>query len=266
MSLSSDTRAPTGLTDNQKSTLELHPKIMKLRDRRDRLSKLLRSSESNERERLLAKKRKTDLRLQSTRVNLRRRKTAEVRKRYFRQVDSRELDDQVGNHTEEVCTDEDVSSTITPYLAERKRIAVVLDEAAKDMTHEKSLQSRVDFVASLAALCNRKEVRRRVTGTTAEPEEDAGRPQMPWIPMKCQPTQCIFCLSEKTIPYVSRSFCYSRRAKMMDHVEGHHLKDRDPSTSIACPHPICADQALVLKSVMHLKAHVEREHGIALRS
>lgn len=191
---------------------------------------------------------------------------ADIRKKYFRQVDTRELDDQNEGNTETACTNEEASSTIASTLEERKRIAVILGQTAKDMTQEKSLQSRLEFIASLASLCNRQEVRRRTRRTTTVREEDAEIPQIPQVPVKCQPTQCIFCLGEKRLPYVSRSFCYSRRAKMMDHVEGHHLQDRDPNTDIACPHPICADQALVLKSVMHLKAHIETEHGIVLRS
>jgi len=52
-------------------------------------------------------------------------------------------------------------------------------------------------------------------------------------------------------------------AKMMDHVESHLRKE--PAEIIACRHPVCMAEGLVLNNVMHFKNHVQLVHGITLR-
>ena len=56
---------------------------------------------------------------------------------------------------------------------------------------------------------------------------------------------------------------FSRPANMMDHVESHLRKE--PAETIACHHPVCKAEGLVLNSVMHFKNHVARVHEISLR-
>jgi len=50
---------------------------------------------------------------------------------------------------------------------------------------------------------------------------------------------------------------------MMDHVESHLRKE--PAETVACRHPVCKTEGLVLNSVMHFKNHVEMVHGIRLQ-
>jgi hypothetical protein len=86
------------------------------------------------------------------------------------------------------------------------------------------------------------------SGTSPEPDS---------FPLICEETRCVFCIGK---PGVST---FSRPAKMMDHVESHLRKQ--PAEIIACCHPVCMAEGLVLNNVARFKNHVQLVHSITLR-
>ncbi|KAF2729867.1 hypothetical protein EJ04DRAFT_527418 [Polyplosphaeria fusca] len=62
-----------------------------------------------------------------------------------------------------------------------------------------------------------------------------------------------------------RMFCWSRPAKMMDHLEDHHLGYFAQDATISCPHPTCRRKGAMLDGVSHFKNHALCVHNIKLR-
>ncbi|KAF1972428.1 hypothetical protein BU23DRAFT_432370, partial [Bimuria novae-zelandiae CBS 107.79] len=81
----------------------------------------------------------------------------------------------------------------------------------------------------------------------------------------CDPRQCLFCIDDEGLPLAQRMFCYSRVAKMMDHIEDEHLRRFAPDTTSPCPHPTCRKEGVPLDGVLHFKRHAQDVHSIKLR-
>ena len=126
------------------------------------------------------------------------------------------------------------------------------------------LARRIEFVENLTALCDRKEARRKARDPVA-PQQEEENPTARLNPDECGPKQCFFCLCDESRSYERRVREYARPAKMMDHVENDHLGAFAPDDEIACPHPSCATNGVILCGVGTLKNHFQRRHGVVLR-
>jgi hypothetical protein len=93
------------------------------------------------------------------------------------------------------------------------------------------------------------------------PKEESPIPDP--FPLVCEKTRCIFCIGDKRKSYDQRMRTFSKPDKIMDHVESH--LNKEPAGILACCHPACKAEGLVLNNILHFKNHVQLVHGIGLR-
>ncbi|KAL5407310.1 hypothetical protein PMIN04_011770 [Paraphaeosphaeria minitans] len=271
MSLTRDPLAPTRLGLEDARTIEEHPTVARLRQRRDALTDTLkRLRQGSERcvdeeekvEKLVDLRKGAEAALRRKKKQLRDRMLKKARERYFMENDTRELEEE----DDKLLEDEAETKTRIVYaLEERARIADLLCSPVVDLDEPGALDRRIELIRVMKELCGRREVRRR--GIAANPaqaekkeEEVAFAP-----PLECDARQCLFCVGDESMPVSQRMFCYSRPAKMMDHIEKDHLDQFEADAEIPCPHPTCRKDQVVLNSVSCFKAHAQGIHKIKLR-
>ncbi|KAI9709018.1 MAG: hypothetical protein M1828_002552 [Chrysothrix sp. TS-e1954] len=262
MSLTVNPDAPTELTEEEKKTLQNHPTISRLRRKRDAIKVAADTASSELRKDLLKKKGLAEASLQAAKVRLRGKILQRARQQFFRNADTYDIDVQLGNMAKDT---EYLAPLSTPVYQtkERARVVKLLAESDEGLSDERRLRLRIDFVQNMKALCDRKEARCRHTDSIApKPEEE---PPSPSVPKRIDPRQCLFCLCDRNKSYEMRVRKYARPAKMMDHVEKDHLREVNGSSAIACPHPTCRSDGIILQGVLHLKNHVQRVHGVTMR-
>ncbi len=80
----------------------------------------------------------------------------------------------------------------------------------------------------------------------------------------CEKIQYTFCIGDDRQTYDRRMGTFSKPDKMMDHVK--RQLEKKTAGGFECGHPVCNVEGLLLNNVMHFKNHVERVHGIRLRT
>lgn len=273
MFLTRDPLAPTRIGPDDARAIEKHPTVTRLRLRRDALTKTLRrpqrgfercADEGEEVEKLVDLKKVTEAALRRKKKQLRDRMLKKARERYFMENDTMELEEE----DDELLEDEaEAEPRIVYVLEERARIADMLRSPVVDLDEPGALDRRIELIRLMQELCGRREVPRR--GTAPNPgllqykKEEENAAFAP--PLECDSRQCLFCIGDESMPVSQRMFCYSRPAKMMDHIENVHLDQFQPGAKIPCPHPACREDQVVLDGVQHFKAHAMTHHKIKLR-
>ncbi len=261
ISLIADARAPTKLTKDYKIELANHPKISKLRRKRDGIASEIKNADlpCAKSVRLLLEKSQADAALQRAKSRLRVQALAEMRREYSRKSDTQQLEAQFSEEVPVKLKQDAGITSITYQLKERARVAKSMCQPADELGKPKDLKRRKRLIEGLTALCERREARRRTTVPSSIEQDQMPEPQR--FPIKCERTQCIFCLGLGDLRFHQRLFQWSRPAKMMDHIDKEHLRPRATSATIDCPHP---EGSVVLHGLQHFKSHVVREHGIRL--
>lgn len=148
------------------------------------------------------------------------------------------------------------------------------------MSDEAKLARRIRAIELRAELCRRQEGRRGMPKAKAMMEKpnvkressdgDLDGPELgretQHLPLKCKPTQCIFCMGNDCLLYPARIFAYKRLNKLRDHVENRHLSKITPDSPVRCNHPVCIASDIVLPGVKGFKNHTETVHKIKLRA
>ncbi|KAF2174706.1 hypothetical protein K469DRAFT_685751 [Zopfia rhizophila CBS 207.26] len=273
MSLTRDPLAPTKPSLEDARAIRQHPKVVKLRQRRDALTAKIKQIrrragpyiDAEEEEELLQQKKEAEAALRRKKKSLRDRAEKKARERYFMDNDTRELEEESDSLLDN--KDKGESTTITYALEERACIADMLCRSHGDLTEPGNLNQRIELIRTLTKLCSRREARRRSTipcsSEAVVKQEDVA--VFSSLPLECDPRQCLFCIGDERLPFPQQTFCWSRPAKMMDHIEDHHLKRLAPNTKIPCPHPTCQKNGVVLDGVSHFKNHALDVHKIKLR-
>ena len=275
MSLTFDPLAPKEPTKEQLCEIANHPKIVKLRQQRDALTEKIRqirnSSEpftlSNE-EDLIQQKKEVNATLNRKMKRLRDKAERMAREAYFMNNDTMELEKECKGVSPDDSSAADQAATVTYQLEERARIAELLCSPHGDLAEPVNLNRRIDLIRNFTKLCSRREARRRNTPPDsskgmAMKQEDLATPHS--FPLKCDPRQCLFCMGDERLPYQQRIFCWSRPAKMMDHVEDKHLHLFALDAKIPCSHPVCKESHMILNGVLHFKSHAQTVHKIKHR-
>ncbi|KAK4570554.1 hypothetical protein LTR86_002636 [Recurvomyces mirabilis] len=78
-------------------------------------------------------------------------------------------------------------------------------------------------------------------------------------PTRCQPTQCIFCIGDETLPIELRMSEFRNRDGLKRHFLRKHLRHLPAGQAIKCPHPRCSDQWL--DHADHVRNHAATVHG-----
>ena len=77
------------------------------------------------------------------------------------------------------------------------------------------------------------------------------------IPIKCKPTQCIFCIGDGTLSIEKRFKLFHSRGDLKKHFLRKHIKHHSANMPLDCPHPRCK---INLNDIMHLRNHAEVIH------
>ncbi len=93
-------------------------------------------------------------------------------------------------------------------------------------------------------------VEQEIKATVIDSEED----RKDDYSIVCRPTQCLFCMSDDSLPNHHRIYEYIKPGEMMNEVE-RHLQRFVLKGQVLCPHPRCKAASLILFSVMAFKIH-----------
>lgn len=275
-SLTVDTSAPTELSSEQKAALAVHPRVIKLGQRNRALTGRIRRagyrSVDNARGTVLyQKKKKAEAQLNTKKKSLRSKIIAQARKRHFRMADTLAFDTQFSTTG--------VPSTSTAYTERTRPIVYNIPERARMiqlvcnaevLSDNERFRRRIQAIETRTALCHRREAQRRDRPRAVIKREESDDTTMDLHAgvespeLICRPTQCLFCLGDKSLPHHYRFYEYSRPYQMMNEVDN-HLRSLDPAHPVSCPHPGYRREGIVLPSVMVFKNHVARVHNIILR-
>lgn len=272
MSLTCDPLAPTRLSLDDARAIQQDSKVAKLRKRRDAASKKLKEMRGDNGQFGDAQDQERLLRLKNAEAALRRKKKRlydhrlkNKREKYYLENDTRELEDGNGSlHQDE---DKGKNSSMTYALKERACVAAMMSRPPADLTESDNLDQRIDRIREMTKLCSRREARRRNVASSSGRLEVVAEDTVSLfsLPLECNPSQCLFCIGDERLPPEHRTFCWSRPAKMMDHIEDQHLKSLALDAKILCPHPRCRESGVVLDGVSHFKSHALGIHKIRLR-
>lgn len=178
--------------------------------------------------------------------------------------DTRELDRESDPSLE----DEEAKPATTSYaLEERASIARMLCKPPLNLHEPGALKQRCELLRTMTKLCRRREIRRRPVAfepAASQTIQEDSLTASSFL-LVCDPRQCLFCIGDKRLSLAQRMFCYSRVAKMMDHIEDEHLRRFAPDATIPCPHPVCRKEGVRLDGVLHFKRHALDIHSIKLR-
>ena len=281
MGLTCDPQAPKGLTEEESRKISSHPTIARLRQKRDEVSVKIRAIDQGHesstnvgdpRESLLDKRDALNRELHRRKKQLRDRAEKAAREKYFRENDTRELEKEL-NPSRDDPAEEHKLAIPAHRLRERAQIAEMLSKPFGDLAEPEQLDQRLDFIRCLMKLCSRREARRQITvrstiekADVEQEESDSRDKEDPALfSLKCDPRQCLFCIGDAKLPFFQRVFCFCRPSKMIEHAESHHLHKYELGAKIACPHPICQEDGLVLEGKLHFFNHAQVIHGIKHR-
>jgi hypothetical protein len=179
--------------------------------------------------------------------------------------DTKELDREGDLSLED--EDEAKPAATTYALEERACIARMLCRPPCNLHEIGALEQRCELIRTMTKLGCCREIRRRPIAfepaASQTMQEDSLTASS--FPLVCDPRQCLFCIGDESPPLAQRMFCYSRVAKMMDHIEDEHLRRFAPDATIPCPHPTCRNEVVLLGGVLHFKRHAYDVHRIKLR-
>ena len=167
MTLTRDPLAPTRLSLDDARAIQQHPKVIKLRQRRNALSKRLEKTRKESgpcvdvkgEEQLLRLKKDAEAALRRKKKSLQDRTLKKKRELYFLENDTRELEDK-SNSLHQI-ESEGENSSITYALEERACIADIICRPSGDLTEPGNLNQRIELIRAMTNLCSRREARRR---------------------------------------------------------------------------------------------------------
>jgi hypothetical protein len=275
------------MPDQLYDTLPPDPAIVEIEQQKNRLKRKLRAKSTISEQRLRGSEAvksydRLVAQLNAARVKRRKEMDDQFREDYFRKRHSEDIARQLKG----IEPPQYVEPTIEHQVGERNELQRILCDDSNDFSPEQIAQRQRQAARLLTRLCSRREVQHRhrranvpkqqrcdADRTEADREADLGvkvegspTPEpVELFPLKCKKTQCPVCVGDESLAFEQRMFCYSRPAKMMDHVEG-HLRGLSPDAKVPCWHPHCRSGGVVLDGVMHYKNHVSTVHDIALRA
>ena len=187
---------------------------------------------------------------------------AQYRKEYFIRSHDEEFKRQI-NRTFEENAGKVIQATDQLQLPERRRLVELFNK--QHATVGDAFEERYLVVDAMVALCDCRELKRpkrKSTKPTGLEQNSLNSVQASapvpalapaTVPLKCDPTQCLFCGNYFATP-----------SAMRDHVE-RHLAGKDPLAPILCPHSVCNSNEEWLDCITHFKNHALFVHGVTLR-
>ena len=145
---------------------------------------------------------------------------------------------------------------------ERLAVLVALFSQPKKDASDES-QRRSNAVKAVIKLCERQgpgtpHVRRLKQSSPLGNEHNFSDHKHAPYPMRCNPTQCIFCLGNAALESKARQRSFRDFYTLRSHFKLVHLDHLLDDEAIECPHPECNE---TLHSKEHLQNHALRVHN-----
>ena len=222
MTLTRDPRAPKELSDAQKSELERDPEFQEILQQKQGLKSDLiftfGSFPKAQGTELAQKYKKVSKAVKNKRDRLFKSGLDEIRMNFFNTIDTVEIDRQLLGLSvrDGFMMEREDAPNFT--LQERARLARNIFAMPDSENLEQLLHRRIQVIKDWTALCNLR-TRERIS-------ESKNSEEVPDViltdPLRCAPTQCLFCLGDETLD--SRIFFFSRVDNLRRHVENSHLR------------------------------------------
>ena len=280
MSLHIDPRRPKELTEAQRQGLRQDTDVKRLINQRDQLFRKIRDdfkfinrAEGHPiHEQYKESKRDVDRLLKAKQRNL----LKQIQSEFDFVIPVQDIGAQLAGDPESFGPILATASPMQYSFKERSRIAAAFSSAGlRPMTGD--LNWRISIMDDMVSLCTRQERRLRKTyrsrklhvmeDTPNNSELDLTsspiRPepsdlQCLVLPLVCEPTQCLSCLGNTSLPYEERVWKYGSKYSLQCHFDHCHcFKSGEPCPF---PHPECA--RFIPDNMMHLKNHAARVHRI----
>jgi Protein of unknown function (DUF3435) len=265
-----DPRRPKTLSEWQLAEIHADPEIQKLASRKDELFRSIRDSH-----RFIYKAEGTEIHCEYQQArqahhaavqSRQRAALARVQKEYDAIAPLRDMQELVEGKEEPV---ERPGPTAEYLFPERGRLAEAFVNTKSFQADETA--HRVRVIKDMITLCTRQSLvlrprQRRPSPCSASDlsdedaeefamEEDAEEQQLPII---CEPTQCLECVSSSTLPVEERYKSYGSKDSLRRHYNRRHIFVPDRP----CPHPACKQGSLTTRA--HYMNHTATVHMIVM--
>lgn len=273
VSLTRDPRATSDMVPEKVwANLSPDPEIVKLEEQRAQLKQGKYRIEGHENENKI---RKLTYEIRMKRVQYEKQVVKEYREDYFYFRPTWDIERQARGEEEE----EYVEPVIDVTIPERTRLAEILCHQPDNLTGDEIFQQRIEAINLMVALCDKRETVKRdriqqraraCLPIRIEPLEarTESLPSPDRFPLLMHASQCPDCIGDERLSREERAFIYCRPTVMNDHFDDQHLVAREQveqgGERIRCEHPKCKD--LKLQHLDHFRSHVQRIHGVTLRS
>ena len=270
-----DLRAPTFLTDAQKSEIRNDPKLLYLYQKRVQVAKKIKKDFSTIKASEGTRRYKIHKKLQAQ-INKVRQKLTEARlekavKDFFATINT----DDVNKHLQGIIPSTEVlaPSMIEYELKERATVAELFFKCHHDLREYQLFQMRMKIIHNLIKLCSRHETPRRHKVSTSQ--KQLGNFQGHSSQQSCRNPGidakgfaystalycpfCRWCDEEASLQKSNKVF--ARVDGLRKHVRAQHLEWMHPNEEILCPYQGCKES---LDGMVHFLSHTAHEHGLHL--
>ncbi|KAK3669460.1 hypothetical protein LTR78_010646 [Recurvomyces mirabilis] len=274
MSRSIDPHRPRVLNSRQLAELDRHPEVVLARRVRDRTAQSIRTRHTTITRCKCLEARKEYQQAQcaylQSKRDARKSMMKHIRAKYREKQPVVDILQQLGrSDTHSKPTNENEMKN--PLSDERRgALEALLAFAPNESTQQHVRRSgAIDAVRSLCnhqqpqtrRACHRKAACKDVIepgshGTEKTRDEKIG---YDLFPTRCQPTQCIFCIGDETLPIELRMNEFRNRDGLKRHFLRKHLRHLSTRKAIKCPHPRCSDEWL--EHANHVRNHAATVHG-----
>ncbi|KAL6722251.1 hypothetical protein ACLMJK_001358 [Lecanora helva] len=285
-----DRRAPTNLSIEQRASLRNNKEIADLCEARDSLAKCIKLHYKTIPDAKGTETLEAYMKARSTLAAAKRRISAaalrKAREDYFSTVDTKDLNEQfsqlspdaLASQTNPALSVEErlrvrpPRSELLPVrkprytLGERSRLAELLFEDATNLSSTELLSRRIEAISNMAALCHRREVKKKPRPRVPKTSPPTPKPEIPTplnLSIICPDTQCIFCLGDEALPPATRVRHFARASAARRHIRQQHLRMLGEGQAVRCPHPLCR-QLQAFEGLRRFKVHAARVHKVEL--
>ncbi|KAH7121977.1 FluG domain-containing protein [Dactylonectria estremocensis] len=193
------------------------------------------------------------------RIKRNRQTVKDYRKYYFHNRPTWDIKQQARGEPDE----EYIEPAIKLNIPKHAKLADLIYKQPADFTQDEMLQRRIQAINLIIALCSKREtskrrhIRPRVTETPIKNESP--RPEIESYPTDPFPLlldvrQCPNCFRDERLTFEEHTFRYYRPRIRDDHLDNHHLPERER-----------AFQTLKPKDLDHFRNHVTSVYGVPLR-
>jgi hypothetical protein len=271
-------KAPTALTDTQKSEIRNNPKLLRLYKRRQRVCKKIKEDFSSikaaEGTPQYRKQQKLQARINKLKQNLNNNRLEQAIDDFWKMADTDAVNQQLQGiiPSAEVLT----PSTIEYELKERATVAKLFFQCGDDLKELQLFHMRMEIIQNLVILCRRQETphtskKRRhyllgnggsenatkTPGNTAEVSPfiaDSGV-------ISRKTLYCPFCRCDDEAGPRKQNKLFSRIDALRKHVRVQHLEYMRPNERFICPYRGCTAP---LENAMHFLNHAAVGHDLCL--